>query len=296
MESSTHVRRLTVAGALAAVGLGLLMLAAPAQTQLPPGMKPFETTKVAEGVYSFRYFFHRNIFIVTRDGVIATDPLNPNAAATLAREIRKITDKPVKYVVYSHQHLDHASGGAIFKKQGATFISHERCLPAFQQAGDSAVVPDITFAKRYDLTLGGATLELRYHGLNHGDCLITMRLPRERLLFVVDIVSVRRVGFRGLRGFYPKEWIQTLKELETIDVDRIIPGHGPPTAPKSVITEQRLYLEDLRDAVLAAKAKGMTPGQMRETIKLPKYESWGRSKEWLPLNIDRFAEEVEKGW
>ena len=91
----------------------------PALGQLPPGMKPFETTKIAEGVYSFRFFFHRNIFIVTDDGVIATDPLNPKAAGILMREIKKIPDKPVKYLVYSHNHWDHVLGGKIFQQAGA---------------------------------------------------------------------------------------------------------------------------------------------------------------------------------
>ena len=109
----------------------------PALGQLPPGMKPFETTKIAEGdsfrfffhrnifivtddgVISFRFFFHRNIFIVTDDGVIATDPLNPKAAGILMREIKKIPDKPVKYLVYSHNHWDHVLGGKIFQQAGA---------------------------------------------------------------------------------------------------------------------------------------------------------------------------------
>ena len=70
-----------------------------ASAQLPPGMKPFERTKIADGVYTFRYFFHRNIFIVTDAGVIATDPLNPRAAKIMRAEIAKVTDQPVEYVV-----------------------------------------------------------------------------------------------------------------------------------------------------------------------------------------------------
>ncbi len=65
-----------------------------AAAQLPPGMKPFETTKVADGVYTFRFFFHRNMFIVTDEGVIVTDPLNPRAAKTMRAEKAKITDQP----------------------------------------------------------------------------------------------------------------------------------------------------------------------------------------------------------
>ena len=93
-----------------------------AQAQLPPGMKRFETTKIADGVYSYRFFFHRNIFIVTEEGVIATDPMNPRAARTMMAEIKKVTDQPVKYVVYSHEHWDHIAGGKVFKDASEDFI------------------------------------------------------------------------------------------------------------------------------------------------------------------------------
>ena len=73
-----------------ALSLTLLLPVKPASAQLPPGMKPFETTKVADGVYSFRFFFHRNMFVVTDDGVIATDPMNPKAAGIMMKEIRKV--------------------------------------------------------------------------------------------------------------------------------------------------------------------------------------------------------------
>ena len=95
----------------------------PAQAQLPPGMKQFETTRIADGVYSFRFFFHNNIFIVTDRGVIATDPISARGAQTMMDEIKKVTDQLVKYVVYSHEHWDHISGGQVFKDAGARFIN-----------------------------------------------------------------------------------------------------------------------------------------------------------------------------
>jgi hypothetical protein len=62
---------------------GVSLIAKPAFSQPPPAAPPakFETTKVADGVYTFRYLFHRNVFLVTSDGVIATDPISPDAAA-----------------------------------------------------------------------------------------------------------------------------------------------------------------------------------------------------------------------
>ena len=62
--------------------------------------------QIGEGLYVFRWWVYRNIFLITDEGVIVTDPMNPKAAKLLQAEIRKRTDKPVKYVVYSHNHHD----------------------------------------------------------------------------------------------------------------------------------------------------------------------------------------------
>lgn len=273
-------------------------------TQEPVGGKAFghSVTSIGDGLYVFRWWVYRNFFLVTDEGVIVTDPLNPKAAKLLRSEIRKITDKPVKYVVYSHNHHDHISGGTIFKEEGATFIGHKNVL---KELGDhpSAVtpLPDITFEDTYTLKLGGRTVELNYFGPNHGESLVVMRLPKEKILFVVDIVTPRRVAFRAMPDFYPDEWIRSLKEIEQLDFDYVISAHGPANQPaidpRSVVTEQRNYLEDLMAAVKQAIDAGThSPDKLRQTVKLPKYEHWRSYNEWLPMNIERIWAYYHMGW
>jgi len=260
-----------------------------------------ETTKVADGVYVFRWWVYRNIFIVTNEGVIATDPINPKAAKMLMKEIRKVTDKPIKYVVYSHNHWDHISGGNIFKEAGAKFISHENCKKHFNRRPNSeVVVPDITFSDKYMLTLGGKELELQYFGENHGDCAITMRLPEEKIIFIVDLVTPKRLPYRTMPDFLPDEWIRSLSEIEALDFDTVIAGHGPHsepvTSPRIVVQEQREYLEALLIAVKTQWDKGIhSPDKLREIIKLPRYEKWRGYEAWLPMNIERIWEYYHMG-
>ena len=93
---------------------------APAPPPAPAATPPlFATTKVegTDNVYVFRYQNHQAMFVVTPAGVIATDPISygrPQAAVTYLAEIRKITDKPIKYLIYSHHHYDHIAGGKPF--------------------------------------------------------------------------------------------------------------------------------------------------------------------------------------
>ena len=270
----------------------------------PVGGEPFghSVTEISDGLYVFRWWIYRNIFIVTDEGVIVTDPLNPKAAKLLQSEISKITDKPVKYVVYSHNHHDHISGGHIFNNEGAEFVGHENLLKELTDHPSPVIpLPSITFSDSYTLRLGDRELQLNYYGPNHGDSLIVMRLPRENILFIVDIVTPRRVAFRTMPDFWPDEWIRSLKEIEASEFDYVIPAHGPETEPAIdpaiIVKEQRVYLEDLMAAVGdAMKAGTRSPDALQQQVKLPKYAEWRAYDEWLPMNIERMWAYHHMGW
>ncbi|MBM3602058.1 MAG: MBL fold metallo-hydrolase [Alphaproteobacteria bacterium] len=82
-----------------------------------------EISKIAGEVYRFRNNNHYSVFAVTPAGVIATDPINAGAAQWLKEEVQKRFNQPVKYVIYSHDHADHISGGEVF--DGAIIVAHE---------------------------------------------------------------------------------------------------------------------------------------------------------------------------
>src|SRR3989441_5339876 len=136
------------------VGLVLtLALALPLGAQQAP---PYETKKVADGWYVFRHMGHQAMFVVSSDGVVATYPISPVAAKIYLEEIRKITPAPVRYVVYSHHHLDHIAGGAPFKEAGAVFVAHRRGKDTLQRPENPAgIVPPLLLDDRPRFTRGG---------------------------------------------------------------------------------------------------------------------------------------------
>ncbi len=171
------------------VWLGLVIPAATAQ-YAPPGIVPTETEKLADGLYAFRWGAYRSIFLVSDQGVIVTDPISKEAAVVYRQEIARITDQPVKYVVYSHAHWDHAAGGAIFKQEGAQFVAQQRCVDNIKSSPHPDIImPDITFDKEYSVTVGDKSMDLFYYGPSHGTCLVAM-IPRPHpMLYVVDVVT-----------------------------------------------------------------------------------------------------------
>jgi glyoxylase-like metal-dependent hydrolase (beta-lactamase superfamily II) len=142
---------------LATIMFTSLSFASNKAMQEPVGGEKFghSVTQVSDGLYVFRWWVYRNFFLVTDEGVIVTDPMNPKASKLLSQEIKKITDKPVKYVAYSHNHHDHISGGQIFKDEGATFIAHSNVLSELKtHPAYKTPLPDITFDDAYTIKLG----------------------------------------------------------------------------------------------------------------------------------------------
>lgn len=244
-----------------------------------------DITKLADDVYLFRHEFHQAIFIITPEGVIVTDPISTEAASWLKAEITKMTDKPVRYVVYSHHHSDHITGGSVFADQ-AIFVSHSAARAQILDAADPTTpVPTLTFTDRMFIDLGGTQVQLIYTGKNHSDNSLVVLLPKHKLLFAVDFIPVETVAYRTMRSDYPDDWIESLKRIEQLDFDTLVPGHGK-VGRKEHVRMFRGYLEDLRAAVLEQVSKGASLNDAKKAVRLPKYERWGRYADWFPDNVE----------
>jgi glyoxylase-like metal-dependent hydrolase (beta-lactamase superfamily II) len=269
-----------------------MAVATPALAQAPP----FETRKITDNVYIFRYVGHQSMFVVTPDGVIATDPigyLSPQAVTTYIAEIRKVTQAPIKYVVYSHHHYDHIAGGKPFKDLGATFIAHRNAKTRLEALRyPDAVIPDVTVDNLHILELGGVRVELHYVGRNHSDNSVVMLVPKDKILFTVDFIPIETVLFRNMPDGYLPDWFESLDRVLAMDWDRMIPGHpyaGGRLGTKDDVRNLKQYMTDLSDAVKQAANQGKCRDQAMQEIKLPKYEKWGGYAQFLPGNIDRFC-------
>ena len=268
----------------ASMVIGLLLALGPA-VSAQPSRPDNEITKLADDVYLFRHQFHQAIFITTLQGVIVTDPISADAAAWLKAEIKKLTDQPVRYVVYSHHHGDHITGGSVFADQ-ATFVSHSAARPPIVDAADpSTPVPSLTFTDRMLIDLGGKHVELIYTGKNHSDNSLVLLLPQNRLLFAVDFIPVETVAYRTMRSDYPDDWIESLKRVEQLEFDTLVPGHGK-IGRKEHVRLFRGYLEDLRAAVVDQIKKGAGLEEAKKAVQLPKYEKWARYSDWFPENVE----------
>jgi len=197
--------------------------------------------------------------IIGEDGTLVVDTLiSSKAAAGFIDAIRKVTDKPVKYVVNTHGHLDHAFGNSEFVKIGATVVAHEDSRDYLEKSGEEVLnnpgaygiskddlagtiieYPSITFRDAMKIDLGGRIVELLYLGPSHSPGSIVVYLPDERVLFTGDILFTDSHPFLGegdLDG-----WLNALDSAKALDALIIIPGHGP-VSDSGNIEEMKEYI------------------------------------------------------
>jgi glyoxylase-like metal-dependent hydrolase (beta-lactamase superfamily II) len=304
---------------------------------LAQGAPERSITELRDGLYRAQNNQHFTVFLVTSEGIILSDPISTEFSTWLKAELARRFNVPVRYVLYSHHHWDHASGGAVFADT-AQFVGQEMMpeklrvpaastpLPeaavsadanrngrieraeatgAFEQQfalydanADGAlngaevvrgplneVHPAATlFKDRTTVTLGGQTVEMIHVGPTHSEDMTVLRFPRQRAIFVVDFISLKRLPFRNLPGYDVDAFVATIREVEALDFDMAVGGHGA-VGTKADVVEHRQYLTELRAAVADGIAKGQTLEQMQASLTLDKYSSWINYREWRTENI-----------
>ena len=267
---------------LAAAAIGFFAAAGTGLAQQQPPTRAI--TKIAGDLHRFQNAGHFSVFLVTPAGIVATDPVNADAARWLKAEIARQFNQPVRYLVYSHDHADHISGGEVFADT-AIVVAHDNAKREIVSEKRPTAVPNLTFSDRMNIELGGKVVELHYVGRNHSDNSIVVRFPAERVVFAVDFIPVKAMAFRDFPDADFPDWLDSIKRVEAMDFDILAPGHGG-LGTKDDARAFRVYLEELRGEVTAQARAGKSLDDMKRTITLEKYKDWGAYKDYLPLNIE----------
>ncbi len=286
---------------LAALALLLLPLAARADDG-PPKLKFDEVKEVAPGVF-FRYSSigpdgsnipfggSNNIWVVFEDYVLVFDANFPKEAAAVIAAVKKTTDKPIRYVVDSHHHGDHAYGNAVFAKEGATVVAQAHCArllrvngpKEFAEAGrgptgrkdvaaSSLKVPSLSFDDKLVFDDDkGQRAECHFLGHAHtaGDAFLY--LPRHKVLCTGDACVNGAYNFMGHSD--SASWVRVMERAQGLDVKLVLPGHGAP-AGKDLLEKQKRYFVELRRQVRQAIDAGKPFDDVVAAVNLPWYKEW----------------------
>ena len=205
-------------------------------------------------------------FVVTDDGVLVINT-GPTArvAKALHAAIRKLTDKPVKWVVNVNSQNHYWHGNGYFKALGATIVAHKEANRLMREMGAGQLdsnktllkekaegtvlaYPTETFDAKRELKLGKTTLQLLHFGSAHTPGDIAVWLPQQKIVFAGDIVFTERmlaiipIGHTG-------GWVQAFDKLAALKPRVVIPGHGKPTDLKHAKKDTHDYLAFVRASV-----------------------------------------------
>jgi cyclase len=254
----------------------------PAQNT-PPGPPP-----VMEKVKGDIYLIHNqkpdmagiinyggNIAVyLTDEGVILVDSKNDRMHDDVVAKVKSLTDKPIKYVILTHNHGDHAGGAAKLAADGATVIISERDRENLARAPNAGWLPQIGYSGRADVVLGGKHVQLReVSGHTRGDTIVYF--PAERVACGGDLFATAPelpfiVSYAD--GGNWTDLVDGIDQLLKLDFDVLIPGHGPPvTRPEVVQLRDRAYAIRERFRTLVREKKS----QDEIVTTLMKEFNWG---------------------
>ena len=277
--------------AAATLGIMLLVTALPAGAQNEPVRS---IQQLAGNVYYFRNNNHYGVFAVTSDGVLLVDPINRDAGEWLKEQIRQRFNQSVKIIIYSHDDGDHSGGAEAYADTVEEIVAHENAPAGILEDDRITVMPTRTFSGRLDLTLGETSVELIELGPGHTDNLIAVRFPAERILFVVDIFSGKRLPFNGIGPAYDVDTVVgTLRRVEKMDFDILAPGHTGLSNIADLVAF-RTFLENLRAQVLHHRKEGKNVEEMKTLITMEAYKDWLNYEAWLPLSIEGMNAYLER--
>jgi len=261
--------------------------------------------EIGNGVYSFTIGEgNHSMFVVGSVGVAVFETFHSGHAGQLLEAVRSVTDKPVKYAFISHNHWDHASGGQVFSDAGAETVMHRRAADwVVANPGRDTAAPDVTWSgNRKDIDMGDFTVQMHYLGMNHGLGLTIFTIPERGAAYIADLVTPNRVMFAVVPDFNIGEWERSLGEILEMEFDIAVCSHNelPREAAmngctRAHVEEERQFIRDLRDAILAEFQKGTGFMEIPKAVRLPQYAHWVGYEQWLEMNTLRLMTDLWMG-
>lgn len=248
-------------------------------------------------------------FVIGDDSIAVIDTFqDPEPAASLLAEIRKISNLPIRFVVNTHYHLDHVNGNDVFAAAGAVIVAHRNVRAWVRTENIKMIDPPVTAEKKarvqsialpnvvhdsaLDLYLGSRRVNVRYYpGHTGGDSVVWV--PDANVVFCGDLLWKDHIP--NLIDATTPDWIKTLDALPSDYGARTwVPGHGG-TATRDDILTFRKYLVDLRTDVAKARASGKSGDSLVQAL-LPglraSYGKWGFFEDLASAGILQTADEL----
>ena len=288
----------------------ILTCALPVRAQdLGPGF-----TKVKDGIYVYAAKPGNSTcsVVLTQEGPVIIDACQrPPDTHQLMAGVRKLTDKPVRFLIDTEVHNDHTFGHWVFSPP-AVVINAEGAGAGMRKgfnpkrvetlAAESAemkdavtgykmIVPHIEYRDRMTINLGERSFELYYLKNVHSEADTAVWLPKERVLFAASAANVKSII--NLRPFVTiPDVLASYKLMKSLNPEIVVPGHGPVSTTK-IFDEYEGFYTLLVQRVQEMASKGKSLDEIKKELKMPEFADW-LGQDRLGVNIDVAYKSVKK--
>jgi len=303
-----------------ALALPVILLAVSVSSAGAEAPKPLPVEAVAPGVY-VHHGVHEEATVANQGGIanigfvigdasvaVIDSGGSPMEGRALLAAIRKKTSLPIRYVINTHFHPDHVMGNAAFVTENAEFIGHKNLpmgllsrrdsyVAGYESvfgpgsAKDAIVVPSHLVSADETIDLGHRVLEIRAFPTAHTDSDLIVIDRTSQTLFAGDLVFLERTP--AIDGSV-LGWLKAIETLRGIPADRVVPGHGPVTAPwPAALDPEQAYFEGLVRDIRKLLADGGSLQQATDTIGLTARGHWRLFDSYNARNVTAAYTELE---
>jgi len=287
-------------------------------------IKPLDVKKIADGVY-VHYGKHENIyegsnigdignlgFIIGDESIAVIDTGGSHQVGeALKLAIKKISKKPIKYVINTHVHQDHIFGNTAFLSEGVIIYGHFNLKKALKERGSQYIrqiseagnkikgtkiifphkiiaetSPDQVkkLSDKITINLGNRKLLLTSYPTAHTYSDASVFDLKTKTFFVGDLVQDERLP--TMDGLV-KNWIKVLNEIEKVDFKIMVPGHGKIQKDNTALKKTKTYLQVLYNDVIDALKKDIPVEKVIEIAAESEKDKWVLFDRVNPGNVVR---------
>lgn len=220
-------------------------------------------------------------------GFVVVDSQFPTSAPHVIEELKKLGEKPFKYLLNTHHHGDHTAGNIAFKGLAEHVVAHQNSLVNQKLAAEKAknadkqLFPDTTFGKSWKAPVGKEKISAYYYGSGHTNGDVVYHFENANIVHVGDLVFNRRYPYIDKdNGAHIGNWIKALDQIHNqFDKDTLfIWGHSldpeKVTGNKSDIKAFQNYLQSLLTFVAAEIKAGKTKEEILKATSIPGAPEW----------------------
>src|SRR5438552_6347038 len=208
-----------------------------AYSQGPPQPAKLDLVKIKDDLYVIHndYVPGNSTALITNEGVVLVDDKFEVDHDNIIAQLKKITDKPIRYVINTHHHGDHSGGNVKMQKLNEQIVESEEDRKNMVD-GKQPGLPTIAIERHAQIYLSGKNAELYHFGRAHTNGDVVVLFPAHRTLAAGDMFTFGEatpelIDYSG--GGSAKQWTKTLDSALQLDFDTVVPGHGNvPTKPE----------------------------------------------------------------